>query len=180
MATLDTVAKIVASLPETAETSSATGLRWWVVKKKTIAWERPLRKSDLAALGARAAFLGKGTILGVWLPDLMTKSSLLSADPDVFFTTPHFDGHPSVLVRLAGIDAKTLRALLTDAWLGRAPKRVAQAFRPPRPRPEGAPSGSRPQQPGGDRAARHRPGAGRSRSDDRGRTSATRSRGRPR
>src|SRR5438045_6681570 len=101
MATLDTVARIIGKLPATAETASKAGLRWWVVKNKTIAWERPLRKSDLAALGDRAP---KGTILGVWLPDLMTKSSLLSAKPDVFFTTPHFDGHPSVLIALARID----------------------------------------------------------------------------
>jgi hypothetical protein len=125
MATLDTVARIVRELPGTDETSSATGLRWWVVRKKTIAWERPLRKSDLAALGARAP---KGVILGVWLPDMMTKASLLAANGDVFFTTPHFDGHPSVLVRLAGIDVKALRALLVEAWLGRAPKRLASDF----------------------------------------------------
>ena len=125
MATLNTVAQIIRALPETAETSSATGLRWWVVKKKTIAWERPLRKSDLAALGDRAP---KGTILGVWLPDLMMKASLLSASPDVFFTTPHFEGHPSVLVPLAKIDAAALRALLVEAWLGRAPKRVASDY----------------------------------------------------
>src|SRR5438105_214560 len=100
MATLDTVARIVRALPGTAETCSATGLRWWVVKKKTIAWERPLRKSDLLALGARAP---KGTILGVWVPDLATKALLLSAKPSAFFTTPHFDGHPSVLVTLTRI-----------------------------------------------------------------------------
>jgi hypothetical protein len=125
MATLNTVARIVGALPETAETCSATGLRWWVVKKKTIAWERPLKRSDLAALGKRAP---KGTILGVWLPDLMTKESLLSANPDVFFTTPHFDGHPSVLIPLARIDAPTLRAVLVEAWLGRAPKRLASEY----------------------------------------------------
>lgn len=141
MATLDTVARIVASLPGTAETSSATGLRWWVVKNKTIAWERPLRKSDLAALGGRAP---KGTILGIWLPDLMSKMSLLSANPDVFFTTPHFDGHPSVLIPLARIDASTLRAVILDAWLSRAPKRLAAEYRAkeggdvvaPRPKPK--------------------------------------------
>jgi hypothetical protein len=125
MATLDTVARIVRELPGTAETSSATGLRWWVVKNKTIAWERPLRRSDLAALGDRAP---QGTILGVWLPDLMVKASLLSADPDVFFTTPHFDGHASVLVPLARIDARALRALIVDAWLARAPKRLASEY----------------------------------------------------
>jgi hypothetical protein len=125
MATLDTVARIVRALPETTETSSATGLRWWMVKKKTIAWERPLRRSDRAALGGRAP---KGTILGVWLPDLMTKASLLSANPDVFFTTPHFDGHPSVLIPLARIAHATLRAVLVEAWLGRAPKRLASEY----------------------------------------------------
>src|SRR5262245_60924692 len=123
--TLDTVARIVSSLPETEETASATGLRWWAVKKKTIAWERPLRKGDLAALGDRAP---KGTILGVWLADLMTKESLLSANPDVFFTTPHFNGHPSVLVPLARIDVASLRELLVDAWFARAPKRLASAY----------------------------------------------------
>lgn len=125
MATLNTVARIMRELPETSETSSATGLRWWVVKKKTLAWERPLRRSDLEALGDRAP---KGTILGVWLPDLMVKASLLSANPDVFFTTPHFDGHASVLVPLARIDVPTLRGLLVEAWLGRAPKRLAAEY----------------------------------------------------
>ena len=125
MATLDTVARIVGALPGTAETSSATGLRWWVVKNKTIAFERPLRKGDLRALGDRVP---KGTILGVWLPDLMTKASMLSTNPDVFFTTPHFDGHPSVLIPLARIDARTLRAVLVEAWLGRAPKRLAREY----------------------------------------------------
>jgi hypothetical protein len=126
MATLDTVAKIVSSLPGTEETSSASGLRWWIVKNKTIAWERPLRKSDLAALGDRAP---KGTILGIWLPDLMAKMSLLSANPEVFFTTPHFDGHASVLIPLARIDASTLREVILDAWLARAPKRLAAEYR---------------------------------------------------
>jgi hypothetical protein len=125
MATLDTVARIVSSLPETMETSSATGLRWWVVKNKTIAWERPLRRSDLEALGDRAP---KGTILGVWTPDLMVKATLLSANPEVFFTTPHFDGHPAVLIPLARIDVRALKELLVEAWLGRAPKRVAAAY----------------------------------------------------
>ena len=125
MATLNTVARIIRGLPETTETSSATGLRWWSVKKKTIAWERPLRRSDLAALGDRAP---KGTILGVWLPDLMVKMSMLSANSRIFFTTPHFDGHPSVLIPLARIDLATLRAVLVEAWLGRAPKRLASEY----------------------------------------------------
>jgi hypothetical protein len=126
MPTLDAVARIIASFPATAETSSATGLRWWVVKNKTIAFERPLRKGDLAALGSKAP---KGTILGVWLPDLMAKEALLSADPEVFFTTPHFDGHPSVLIVLKKIKTPILRAVLEEAWRGRAPKRLLDPAR---------------------------------------------------
>jgi hypothetical protein len=125
MITLNTVARIARTLPETVETSSARGLRWWAVKNKTIAWERPLRRSDLEALGDAAP---KGTILGVWLPDLMVKSMLLSSNPEIFFTTPHFDGHPSVLVVLARIDAAAMREVLVEAWLGRAPKRLASTY----------------------------------------------------
>lgn len=137
MATLDDVAKIVSSLPGTEETSSATGLRWWVVRSKTIAWERPLRKSDLAALEAVGdTTRNKGTTLGVWLPDLLMKASLLSASPSIFFTTPHFDGHPSVLVSLSRIGVQALRPLLTDAWLGRAPKRLVAEFTTPKKPPK--------------------------------------------
>jgi hypothetical protein len=44
----------------------------------------------------------------------------------VYFTTPHFDGYPAVLVRLDEIAVPDLEALLTEAWLVRAPKRVAK------------------------------------------------------
>lgn len=57
---------------------------------------------------------------------------LLLADPrGVFFTTPHFDGYPAVLIRiphLARLDRAELRDLLVDAWLTRAPKRVAREW----------------------------------------------------
>jgi hypothetical protein len=131
----DTVARIIGELPGTAEGSSATGRRWWTVRNKTIAFEGRLRRSELEALGDRARVDAKSAILGVWLPDLMTKATLLSSAPDVFFTTPHFDGHPSVLVRLARIRVKPLRELLVEAWRGRAPKRLVAEFSGgPRPR----------------------------------------------
>jgi len=46
----------------------------------------------------------------------------------VYFTTPHFDGYPAVLVRLAEIGVPELEELLTDAWLAQAPKSLAKAF----------------------------------------------------
>ena len=53
---------------------------------------------------------------------------LLADAPDVYFTTPHFDGYPAVLVRLEAIDVDELEELLAEAWLARAPKRLAKAF----------------------------------------------------
>ena len=60
-----------------------------LVNKKFFVWERPLRKSDLAALGDAAP---KGAILGVRTADLEMKEALLRSDPLAVFTTPHFDG----------------------------------------------------------------------------------------
>jgi hypothetical protein len=100
-------------------------LAFWLVKDKSFAWERPLRKSDLAALGEAAP---KGAILGVRVQDLDMKDALLSEEPNIYFTTPHFNGYPAVLVRLNAISVGELRELLTDAWVNRAPKRLAKAF----------------------------------------------------
>ncbi len=56
--------------------------------------------------------------------DLEDKAALLSGDPDVFFTTPHYDGYPYVLVRLDAAAEDTLAELLEDAWRIFAPKRL--------------------------------------------------------
>jgi hypothetical protein len=45
-------------------------------------------------------------------------------DPDAFFTEPHYDGYPAILVRLPAIDLGLLGVILTDAWRSRAPKRL--------------------------------------------------------
>jgi hypothetical protein len=63
--------------------------------------------------------------------DLGEKELLLADEGGVYFTTPHFDGYPAVLVRipdLARLDADELRDLVAGAWLTRAPKRVAKAW----------------------------------------------------
>jgi hypothetical protein len=46
----------------------------------------------------------------------------------VYFTTPHFDGYPAVLVRLDEIGLDELKEVIAEAWLCQAPKRLAQQF----------------------------------------------------
>jgi len=65
------------------------------------------------------------------VPDLDVKELLLADDRGLYFTTPHFDGYPAVLMRipdLARIDGDELHDLVVEAWLTRAQKRVAKAW----------------------------------------------------
>lgn len=125
MCSWDDVSRIATALPESTERSGRDGLRSWRVRDKSFVWERPLRKADVAALGDAAP---DGPILGAWVPDLGAKEAILADDPEVFFTTPHFDGYPAVLVRLERIDEPELAELVVEAWLDRAPKKVARAY----------------------------------------------------
>jgi hypothetical protein len=120
MATWDDVRACALALPEAVE-SALHGDVAWRVRDKLFAWERPLRRSDLEALGDAAP---EGPILGVRVQDLGAKEALLADDPRVFFTTPHFDRYQAALVRLNEIDGADLRELITEAWLCRAPKRL--------------------------------------------------------
>ena len=95
------------------------------IKEKLLTWERPLRRADFEALGEEAP---DGSILAVWVDDLGVKEVLLSDDPDVFFTTPHFDGYAIVLIRLEEIPVPELEELIIEAWLDRAPKRVVNEY----------------------------------------------------
>jgi hypothetical protein len=60
--------------------------------------------------------------------DLGDREALLQSKPDVFFSTPHYDGHPYVLVRLAAVAREDLAELLEDAWRIRAPKRLVAGY----------------------------------------------------
>jgi hypothetical protein len=124
MATWDDVASIVGELQLTDERSPHE----WRVGKKLIVWERPLRKSDREALAALGIAPPEGDILGARVADEGVKFALIADEPDVYFTTPHFDGYPAVLVKLAEIDELGLRELIVEAWLTQAPKRLVQEF----------------------------------------------------
>jgi hypothetical protein len=95
------------------------------VKDKLFVWERPLREKEVAELGDAAP---NGPILGARVEHLGAKQALLEDDPRVYFTTSHFEGYAAILVRLQRISLDELEEVVTEAWLARAPKRLAQAF----------------------------------------------------
>ncbi len=124
MATWEQVRRYAMALPGVSEETSRDNAAW-IVHKKFFAWERPLRKSDIAALGKAAP---KGAILGLRTADLEMKEAMLQSAPDYFFTTPHFDGYPAVLVHLDKVSAKDLKRAIVEAWMARAPERSVREY----------------------------------------------------
>jgi hypothetical protein len=110
MASEDEVRRIALSLPEVTEKPwfNSPGFR---VKDKSF-----LRIRSEAEGG-----------LVVFVPDLEEKEMLLASDPVKFFTTPHYDGYPVVLVNLPAVDVEELTELIVDSWRVKAPKRVLAA-----------------------------------------------------
>jgi hypothetical protein len=122
--TWDDVSRIALALPEASERISRDR-RQWRVDEKLFVWERPLRAKEIEALGASAP---EGPILGARVEHVGAKEALLADDSSVFFTTPHFDGHPSILVRLDRIALPELGEVVVEAWLCRAPKRLVREY----------------------------------------------------
>ena len=108
MATEEDLRRIALALPETAEGRSYHGSPSWTVNG------RPFLRLRTEAEGA----------LVVFVPDLGEKQALLEGDPEVYFTTPHYDGYPAVLVRLPAVGLDELRELVTESWRLKAPVRA--------------------------------------------------------
>jgi hypothetical protein len=123
MATWDDVRRIALALPEVTEREGESPQ--WRVHDKLFLWARPLRPRDLDELGADAP---TGPVLGARVPDEGAKQALITDDPAAYFTTSHFNGYPAVLVQLDHIGLDELQELAVEAWLARAPKRLAQQF----------------------------------------------------
>jgi hypothetical protein len=124
MADLD---ELALSLPHATKQLSEDGRPEYRVHGKLFCCQRGRRKDAVdAQTGERL-----DDVLMFRVADLDVKELLLADDRGVFFTTPHFDGYPAVLVRipsLARIDRDELQDLVAEAWLTRAQKRVAQVW----------------------------------------------------
>ena len=127
VATWDDVARVSLALPGTREAVSAGGRRRWQVGGKTFLRERPLHRKDLDELGEQAP---SGPVLVASVPDEGAKAALLAAEPEVYFTTSHFDGWSAVLCRLERLDEEALTELAEDAWAARAPRGLVAGHTP--------------------------------------------------
>lgn len=112
MATEDDVRRIALDLPETTEAPSYHGSPGFKVKGKSFLRIRSEAEGGLVC----------------FVSDLGEKEALLASDEEVFFTTPHYDGYPTVLVRIDAVEVDELAEVITDSWLVKAPARVRKAF----------------------------------------------------
>lgn len=110
MADWKTVRSVALGFPEVEEDTS--GRRTYRVRGKLFAWEA--RERDGGGLALRV--------------EREEKQLILESSPDVYFSSPHYEGYPGVQIRLERIEPDELRERLEDAWLIQAPKRLAAEY----------------------------------------------------
>jgi hypothetical protein len=123
MATQADVRRIALVLPGAEE--SRTDFAFSVLNKgkaKGFAWVWKER------VDPKKARIPNPKVLAVRVVDEGEKQALLSADPEKFFTEPHYNGFPAVLVVLAKIGRAELRELLIDAWRCQAPRTLVAEY----------------------------------------------------
>jgi hypothetical protein len=127
MATQEDVRRVALSLPETSEAADHFG--FGVLSRgrsKGFAWAWNER------IEPNKPRVANPEVLAVRVASLAEKEELIAADPEKFFTEPHYNRFPAVLVRLPAIDTGELAELITDAWRCQAPRALAAELgRPP-------------------------------------------------
>ncbi|CAN5842314.1 MmcQ/YjbR family DNA-binding protein [soil metagenome] len=123
MATLNDLHKLALSLPET---SQAEGQIAYAVqnkgKAKGFAW------GWMERIDPKKARVLNPEVIAVRVRDLHEKEAVLAIYPEKFFTEPHYNNFPAILVRLAAVEVDELQALLTTAWRCQAPPALVKRF----------------------------------------------------
>jgi len=122
---IDDVAAIAMALPEVTEGLRFT-YRTWSVRDKGFVWERPFSKADIKRFGKETP--PDGPIIAVMVESLGEKEAILLSGAKGYFTIPHFNGYPAVLIQLEAIGKRALREAIEDAWLVKAPPKLAQEY----------------------------------------------------
>jgi len=127
MATIDELRQIALALPETSEEEGR--LAFAVLNKgkpKGIAWVW------LERIDPKKARIPNPAVIAIRVRNNAEKEMLIEAEPAKFFTEPHYNGFPAILVRLAAVERAELEALLLNAWRCQAPPALVKAFDQPR------------------------------------------------
>lgn len=111
MVSHDDIRSIALGLPQAEERASYGGRPSWRTKTRMFAWIRDDPEG-----------------LVVWVDSEEEKLGLVASEPEKFFTTPHYDGHPIVLVRLDAVDPAEARELVTESWRLRAPRSLVKEW----------------------------------------------------
>ena len=127
MATMADLDALALALPGTAKEISDDGRPAYATNGKTFVFHRTQRPDAVdPETGERL-----DDVLVFHVPDLDVKEMMLADDRGIFFTTPHWNGYRAVLLRipnLARLERDELEDVVVEAWLARAPKRVAKAW----------------------------------------------------
>jgi hypothetical protein len=126
MANQEDVRRIALSLPGTREADdhfSFSVLNKGRQKGFVWAWNERIEPKKPKVPNSR--------VVAVRVASRFDKEALLSADQEKFFTEPHYNGFPAVLVRLPAIDAGELEELIIDAWRSQAPRDLVSSWPPP-------------------------------------------------
>jgi hypothetical protein len=127
MATMTDLDELALAMPQTTKELSEDGRPAYFVHGKLFCCHRGRRRDAIDPVSGERL----DDVLMFRVADLGVKDLMLADDRGVFFTTPHFDGYPAVLIRipaLAGLDRDELEDAVVEAWLTRAQKRVAKAW----------------------------------------------------
>ena len=126
MPTRDDVRRIALALPDTSE--DPAGFRFFRKDRQFVwAW--------MERIDPKRARVASADVVAVRVANELEKQTLLSMDADVFFTEPHYDGYPAVLVRLGHVEPSLLEEIVTQAWMTCAGARARSWSRPGSGRP---------------------------------------------